>query len=389
MLNLIINILNFPFRKLKSYLKRKLGWLGHPAILPFRGYGNEQEFYIRGRIIEDTGLSQPEERDSILQNMLAMVKRYASNGISDIEVCADFGEVNRSYVTDEDGFFEINLPLTEQNYRLNYGINEWQKIHFSIENNLQNQHEIIEDYGEVLLSQIEDQFGVITDIDDTLLISHSTNFRKKLKLMLFKNAKTRMPFDGVAAFYRALQKGDTGNHHNPFFYVSSSEWNLYDLLVDFCKHHDLPKGPFLLRDAKIKLSKIWKAGTGNHDHKFEKICHIFSLHKKNQFILIGDSGQQDAEIYNQIARENPTRIKTIYIRDVRPSRHKAVQDIARKLKEDTNLEMLLVRDTEEAALHALKKRYITPSAVKDIISDKTADQLMDTELVQIMDKVMH
>ncbi len=389
MLNLIVNILNFPFRKLKAYLKKRLGWLGQPALLPYRGYGNQQEFYIKGRVIEDTGLSQPKERNNIFQNMLAMVKRYASNGIPGMEICADFGEISRSYVTDEDGFFEINLPIAQENYRLSYSINEWQSIHFKLENNLQPQRETIEGNGEVLLSQIDNQFGVITDIDDTVLISHSTNFRKKLRLMLFKNARTRMPFEGVAAFYRALQQGNSGNHHNPFFYVSSSEWNLYDLLVDFCAFHGLPKGPFLLRDAKIKLSKIWKAGTGNHNHKLDKICHVLSLHKKNQFILIGDSGQQDAEIYDQIARENPFRINTIYIRDVRPSRHKIVEEIAYRLKEDTGLEMLLVKDTEEAALHALKKGLITAASVREIIRDKVADELVDTDIQQMIDKVMN
>lgn len=384
MLNLIINIINYPFRKLKSFLKKKSGWLGHPTILPYRGYGNEHEFYLRGRIIEDTGLAQPKETHSIWQNMIAMLKRYASNGISDMEVCADFAGVEKKYVTDEDGFFEINLPLNQHKPDLN----EWQRVHFSMHNTLKHQDETIEEMGEVLLSQIENQFGVITDIDDTLLISHSTNFRKKLKLMLFKNAKTRMPFDGVTSFYKALQKGSTGNHHNPFFYVSSSEWNLYDLLVDFCDHHGLPKGPFLLRDAKIELSKIWKAGTGNHNHKLEKIRHILQLHEEKEFILIGDSGQQDAEIYCQIARENPGLIKTIYIRDVRPSRHKAVLHIAESLARE-GVEMLLVQDTEQAALHALKKGYITAACIEGITREKLENQQMETEFEQIMEHMVH
>lgn len=385
MFNFIINVFNYPFRKFKAFVKRKLGWIGHPTILPYRGYGNNHQFYVRGRVIEDTGLAQPEEEDKIWHNMLAMLKRYASNGIADLKVCADFAGVERSYITDEDGFFEINLPLNDHSYNLN----EWQRIHYTLYNTLHHEDDVIEEVGEVLLSQIENQFGVITDIDDTLLISHSTNFRKKLKLMLFKNAKTRMPFDGVAAFYRALQKGSNGRYHNPFFYVSSSEWNLYDLLVDFCEHHGLPKGVFLLRDAEIKLSKIWKAGTGNHNHKFDKICHILEMHEESQFILIGDSGQHDAEIYDQITRDNPGRIKTIYIRDVKASRHSQVLSIANKLKEDTGIEMLLVKDTVEAALHALKKGYITPECIKDIIEEKEDNQHLEGELEQIMEKMVH
>ncbi len=384
MFNFIINLINYPLRKLKSFIKRNLGWLGHPTILPYRGYGNEHEFYIRGRVIEDTGLSQPAEKDSIIQNLVAMLKRYASNGIGDLKVSADFGGVKKSYITDEDGFFEINLPVNLNHVNLN----EWQRIHFNMHNDLEEEDELLEASGEVLLSRIENQFGVITDIDDTLLISHSTNFRKKLRLMLFKNAKTRMPFAGVASFYKALQAGSDGTYHNPFFYVSSSEWNLYDLLVDFCDHHGLPKGPFLLRDAQVKLGKIWKAGTGNHDHKLEKIRHILQLHEEKHFILIGDSGQRDAEIYSHIAQEFPERIKTIYIRDVRPARHQAVVEIASNLAK-TGVEMLLVKDTEEAALHALKRNYITPECIKDIVAEKIDNQQMESEFEQIIEKVVH
>lgn len=197
-----------------------------------------------------------------------------------------------------------------------------------------------------------------------------------------------MPFDGVASFYRALQKGKTGHHHNPFFYVSSSEWNLYDLLVDFCDHHDLPKGPFLLRDTQIKLSKVWKSGSGDHSHKLEKIQHILRLHEEKEFILIGDSGQQDAEIYCQIARENPELIKTIYIRDVRPSRHKDVLRIAENLAQ-AGVEMLLVQDTEKAALHALKKGYITPECIEDILREKAENQTLEPEFEQIMERIIH
>ncbi len=384
MINFIINLINYPFRKLKSFLKKKLGWLSTPVILPYRGYGNRHEFYIRGRVIEDTGLSQPDEADSIWQNLLAMVKRYASNGIADIEVCSDFGDMKRSCLTDEDGFFEINLPLNHPPLTLN----EWQNLHFKASEGLPPSQKPIEATGQVLLSHIEDQFGVITDIDDTLLISHSTNFRKKLHLMLFKNAKTRLPFDGVASFYCALQSGNSGQHHNPFFYVSSSEWNLYDLLIDFCEHHKLPKGPFLLRDAEVKLSKIWKTGTGNHSHKLDKIRHILQLHEDNRFILIGDSGQRDAEIYQQFACEFPGRILTIYIRDVRPSRHEAVQAIAKKLADD-HIEMLLVKDTEEAALHALQKGYITADRIRDIVAEKEENQKMSSDIGQLMERVVN
>jgi phosphatidate phosphatase APP1 len=380
--NFFIDIINFPLRRFKSIVKKQLGWIGDPIIQAYRGFGNKNHIYIKGRVIENTGLSQPEEQDSIWQNMLAMLKRYASSGIADVEVFADFKGIRRKVRTDEDGFFEFHI-------RLATGMvddNDWQYIRLYMKGIGRN---IVETHGEILLTRKKAQFGIITDIDDTLLISHATNMRKKLRLMLFKNAKTRMPFDGVASFYCALEKGSSGqkdDYLNPLFYVSSSEWNLYDLLADFCKYHDLPKGPFLLREVKIGLGKIWKAGGGDHSHKLDKIRQILQLHGEREFLLIGDSGQHDAEIYSRIAEEFPERIRTIYIRDVRASRDEFVKGIADKVKQ-YDVDMLLVRDTEEAAIDAVKKGYLHPESLKGIIDEKAFNRVMSSDLEQIFERM--
>lgn len=381
--NFLVDIINYPLRKFKSFVKKQLGWVGNPIIQAYRGYGNDQQFFIKGRVIEDTGLSQPEEEQNLWQNVLAMIKRYSSSGISDVEVFVEFQGTCQKYITGEDGFFNVNQPLKKG------AANDknWQKIRFYMKGKGRT---IVETYGEILLTRKKAQYGVITDIDDTLLISHATNMRKKLRLMLFKNAKTRLPFDGVAAFYCALEQGIRGkstDYLNPFFYVSSSEWNLYDLLVDFCHFHDLPKGLFLLREVKISLGKIWKAGGGNHNHKLDKIRHILSLHDEREFILIGDSGQHDAEIYRQIAEEHPERIHTIYIRDVRRSKHEWVKKIAEEVKKH-GAEMLLVKDTEEAAVHAIKNGYMQPEALRSIVDEKTYNQRMESDLQQVFERMV-
>ncbi len=382
-LTFFVDIINYPLRRLKALVKKQLGWVGNPIIQPYRGYGNEDKLFVRGRVIEDSGLSQPEENDKIYQNVLAMIKRYSSSGIEDVEVFAEFQGFKKKCRTDEDGYFAFNMPVKDKM------INKdgWQQIRFYMKGKGRN---IVEAKGEILFTRKQVQFGVITDIDDTLLISHATNARKKLRLMLFKNAMTRMPFDGVAAFYCAMEKGITGkttDYLNPFFYVSSSEWNLYDLLADFCHHHQLPKGPFLLRQVSVSLGKIWKAGGGNHYHKLDKIRNILELHDKREFILIGDSGQHDAEIYKQVVTEFPGMIKTIYIRDVRPSKHEWVKAIAEEVRE-MGTEMLLVKDTEEAAVHAIKEGYLPHEALKNIVDEKTYNQRMESDFEQVLEKMM-
>lgn len=383
MLNQLINIVNYPFRRLKGFLKRHLGWLGTPCIILYRGYGNKEEFYLRGRVIEDTGLAKPETDDRLWDNLLAMIKRYGSTGIPEQAVQINVNGKHYKCKADEDGYFELEDTLPQPLP----AFDEWQQVQGQLvyPENGDKQLEVAA-RGEFLAADSNHSFGVITDIDDTILISHSTNVRKKLKLMLFKNAKTRLPFDGASAFYQALYQGPNLEKNHPFFYVSSSEWNLYDLLVDFCQHHDFPKGPFLLRDAQIQINKIWKVGGGNHHHKYEKICRILDMYPHLPFILVGDSGQRDAEIYSEISQQHPDRILAIYIRDVRPSRHQAVKDIAKKLAEK-NIDMVLVKDTEEAALHALQRGFLHPEAIQAIVDEKRLNQAMDNEFFQILEKM--
>ena len=78
----------------------------------------------------------------------------------------------------------------------------------------------------------EYHFACISDIDDTFLISHSANLPKRLQVLFTENAHSRQPFDGVVKHYQLLADAADGKP-NPFFYVSSSEWNLYDYILEF------------------------------------------------------------------------------------------------------------------------------------------------------------
>ena len=376
----LTDLIKYPFRKAYAALKKKLGWLGHPVLLPFRGFGNYQEIYMKGRVIEDNGIAQPEVDNSIWKNMLAMFKRYASSGISEVQVSLRFRGIESSTMTNENGFFIFHFKLDGIAAQ---SLKGWEEVELEMQGMYKEKSFIQKATGEILFCH-GSQFGVISDIDDTILISHATDLRKKLRLMLLKNALTRMPFDGVRGFYRALSKGRQDTPFpNPVFYVSSSEWNLYDLLVSFCMHQQIPKGPFLLREVKINFSKLWKSGQGSHNHKLDKIRRIIGFYPEMEFILIGDSGQHDAELYHQMAIECQGRVKTIYIRDVRRSRHEEVQQIAYQLKEK-GVEMLLVKDTEEAAKHALQKGYISAEEIPSIAEEKRDNQQAksDFELVE-------
>ena len=210
------------------------------------------------------------------------------------------------------------------------------------------------------------RFGVISDLDDTVVRSSATSVLKMAWIVLRNNAHTRLPFEGVAAFYRALQRGADGRGSNPIFYVSSSPWNIYDMLEDFLDVHGVPPGPLFLKDWSLTV-------LGKHrDYKLGVIRRLLGTYEDLPFVLIGDSGEEDPEIYLQTVREHPGRVMAVYIRDVtsgeRDDEIMAMAEEARKL----GTEMVAVPNTNGAAEHASSIGLVAPSAIAAVRSESAA-----------------
>jgi phosphatidate phosphatase APP1 len=158
----------------------------------------------------------------------------------------------------------------------------------------------------------------------------------------------------VAALYASLQSGQAGRPVNPIFYVSSSPWNLHDLLSEFMELNEIPKGPMFLRDYEIHPKKLF-ASSRDHRHKLERTLKIMADFPELPFILVGDSGQHDAGLYAEAATLHPTRIKAIYIRDVDPATATSRDDHVREhiaTAARHGVPMLLAPDSEAMAHHA-------------------------------------
>jgi phosphatidate phosphatase APP1 len=190
--------------------------------------------------------------------------------------------------------------------------------------------------------------------------------------MLFKNARTRLPFEGVSAFYQALHTGYSSKQFRPIFYVSSSSWKLYDLLSEFFMLQNIPKGPLLLRDSRLDRFKF---KTSLHKgHKLIQVDSIMHAFPQKKFILIGDSGQKDPEIYQDICEMYPNRVLAIYIRDIgKEERHSDINEIADKLAAK-NIPMLLVPDTTTAARHAFQEGWISQDSLNMVKGEKKNDR---------------
>lgn len=313
-----------------------------PSILPFRGFANAFGVHIRGRVVSYVACHQPSETDSRRRNARTMLARFVSNAVPGATVAITYGTATYRLVADDHGYFDGTLPIAlPQGERTT-----WHTLTYQVADHPEVGTLIAT--GEVMLPGRSARLAIVSDVDDTILVSHATATLKKVRTMLSENAHTRMPFEGVSDFYSQL----IAEERNPMFFVSSSEWNLYDFLVDFTCIQELPKAPFLLKTLKGGLLDFLRSGGGSHDHKYEKIKHLMQTYTDLNFILIGDSGQHDAELYARVAEAFPKRVLAIYIRDVtKQKRDMEVQQIAANLPVPTT-DMLLVPDTSAAEQHA-------------------------------------
>lgn len=363
------------FDAIKKKLKDRFGAEKPLLIQTYRGFGDKTSFSVMGRVLENKNFKEASEQDSIWENFLAMYKRFNSNEVPYASLVATFENSKTAIRADKEGYFkckfQLDKPLPPNQL--------WHTVSFNLTDPTGFDEKTT---GKFLIPADTSNLGIISDIDDTVLRTNSSNLLSMARITLLNNAHTRLPFEGVAAFYRALHKGTSKSSINPLFYVSSSPWNLYDLLEDFFELHHIPMGPFLLRDFGIDETKFIKSGHG--DHKIVQIEKILKTYPSMKFILIGDSGEQDPEIFAQVVRDFPDRIVCIYIRDVTETkRDQAIKKLAKEVAV-AGIEMLLVENSEKAAIHAAQKGYIDPSALPDITKEKVKDENAPDEIELIM-----
>jgi phosphatidate phosphatase APP1 len=365
----VLYFLKLSLSMFRLWIGKKLGLIRAVMIMPYQGFGNDKNLFFLGRVLRDRGIGFSQLEDSRWRNFKKMYKRFVTWTIPNVRVEASFQSITQTATTDEEGYFEFRIKLPQPII----GNKAWKRIRLELlDIVVRNQIPPVA-YGHVFVPSENVEFGVISDIDDTVVPTGATRFWEMLKTTFTGNAHTRVPFPGVAAFYQALSKGLVGYENNPFFYVSSSPWNLYDFLQELMSIHNIPQGPLMLRDIGLSREHFF---AGSHsEHKLVQIERIFEIVHDIPFILIGDSGQHDAEIYLQVIRDFPGRVKMVYIRDVDPSSHEKALKIGREIR-NLGVEMMLLTDTIEAARHAVSKGWILEGDIADIAEEKKEDEAL-------------
>jgi len=233
-------------------------------------------------------------KKSLISNVIMIIGSYFTDPFSEEEIEVSYNNIKYVVKTDTKGAFSI--PFNEV-------IEEPSTIQISENNNVLA---IIQKYP-LFFKKNKSGLTVVSDIDETIMVSYTKSFIKRVFTTLFTAASKRkvIPFtEGLYAFLKSEKPH--------FFYVSKSEYNLFFTISNFILMNKLPKGYLFL----TPYLNFWQLVKSKKDanFKYKNISLLIEHNPEQQFILVGDDSQHDMEIYTKIAKQFESNIKSIYIR---------------------------------------------------------------------------
>lgn len=312
-----------------------------PVVRVYHGFGDGTRIWLFGHVLQRSPLPQRKFKKGFWINAFAMVRLFFVKPLPNETVRLNwFGQIVEAK-TEKDGFFKLEWSSKKALLPAWYDVT----VMLDRPNRIQ-----VVGTGKVLVPHNTDM-GLISDIDDTFLISHATNLRKRLYLLLTKNARMRKPFEGASRHYRLLarESGHDAVWH-PFFYVSSSEWNLYYYITEFMQRHDIPEGVLLLNQLK-EAAALLKTGQTNHEGKFFRIARLLMEYPNRIFILLGDDTQRDPYIYLRVVHAFPNRIRCVYLRHVGKRKKPEIVHLTKEIQAQ-GVEVCYFNKSEEAIAHS-------------------------------------
>lgn len=347
---------------LASAWQTKFGPKAARSIAAYSGYTNGQTVWLRGRLLSNRPYLGPGQDDSLWDNLKATYRRWYSREISNAPVELRFGDRTHHVTTDGEGYYTAAISLDAS------AVSDKPVPPETVYAHHEGPDGAVSASHRIFAADEDSNYMVISDVDDTIIQTGITNKLTSARLTFLHNAYTRRPLPGVSMLYRAFNSSSASDAVNPIFYVSNSGWNMHDLLSDFIDFKQLPPGPLLLRD----LSFRGVVRREFSDHKITTLMALMERFPTTPVVLIGDSGQHDAELYEHVALAYPSRVKAIYIRDVDPGVDSAydrqVDKIAKSVR-GHNVPFKLVSSSWEIAVHAAEIGILSRGTV-DKLSQK-------------------
>ena len=266
----------------------------NPVIEGYLGYATLDGIVMRGRVLNARKGLTSTATDSKWRNLRAMLRLFLTDELSGVTVQSG----SYTAVTDEEGYFTLILPHD--------GAHGWHEA-----------EALLADFPDTrctlsaLVPPPDASFGVISDIDDTVLETGAYTLAKNLWTSLTGNVLTRHVYPDAKILLDRLHDGK-----NPVYFVSSSPWNMFGFLQQVFQRHGVLRAPMFLRDLGLSEDQFI---TGTHGrHKGTAIDQIFAANPTLRFVLIGDTGQEDAHVYLAAHQRHPGRVCQVILREPGP-----------------------------------------------------------------------
>jgi phosphatidate phosphatase APP1 len=333
----------------------------HPIVVPFIGHGSTSRVRVGGRVVlgrpavaapavgvPDAPPTTPASRRAVLR---ASIARFLTVEVPGAVVTIRWPGGSVQVRADRDGYVDAEIDVAG----LEPG---WHEFEMSLRAGPTVS-------AQVLVVDPEVRVGLVSDVDDTILETGISRGIEFIRATLLTPVGDRAPLPGAAALYRALVTPADGPQR-PVFYVSTSPWNLHEMLLEFVALRRFPLGPLLLTDWGPSRSGLFRIGA--QEHKTGLVERTLTEHPNLGLVLVGDSGQLDPEIYAALAREHPDRIRAVYIRRTRhalPGRLAEVDALAAEVTAG-GVPMLAVDDSVQIAAHAAQLGLLDDAALGDV-----------------------
>lgn len=331
-------------------------------VVVHRGYVVGDEVRVHLQVTEEPAIPDAGQALPFYDVAKQNVRRYGALGLPQVEVSVRVGDVETVVTTERRGFAALSLTVAG----LQPG---WHRVDATLVPDEVDAGDVA-GHGRVVVPDPEAPFAVISDIDDTVLRSRVTEGMRAMMTTLVGDANRRDAIPGMASLYRGINRGPGGTGDGvaslpSFFYVSTGSWAMYPLLTKFLQGRGFPRGPLFLTDWGPTDRYIVRSGK---EHKRNAIGRLLNGYPDARFVLIGDSGQGDPEVYLEFAGSHPQQVAAIIIVDVGPHLPERAQQLtARAIEAQAHgVQFHFVRDAYQAAEVAHELGFCDAATLEEV-----------------------
>lgn len=270
---------------------------GHvPTVVPYTGYGSTEWVRVLCRVLlskpirpDETSKRRRRRREQGIRGW----RSFTSVPVGDVPVIIEVGGERIEVLADRGGVVDTRVPAA-----LTPG---WHQAILRTEG-----AEAVE--APIWIVGPDVDFGIISDVDDTVMVTALPRPLVAAWNTFVLDEHARIPTPGMAVLYERLVRAHPGS---PVIYLSTGAWNVAPTLTRFLSRNLYPAGPLLLTDWGPTHDRLFRSGRA---HKEENLRRLAEEFPHVRWLLIGDDGQHDEELYARFAAEHPERVAAVAIR---------------------------------------------------------------------------